>query len=147
LLLQGVIAFQSEDFEDAARRLARLVELQSGNLKARRLLAAARLRLGDAKGAIDAVRYVADRPDADSYTLSLVAAALERQGNRAMAQRYRQRAALPQQRPGPAFLWSNSTQPQVAEIGGCWSPARKARRLPARAGCRPPCRARRTSTC
>ncbi len=117
LLLRGVIAFQSEDYEEAARRLGRLVQLQSGNLKARRLLAATRLRLGDADGAIEAVRYVADRPDADSYTLSLVAAALERQGNRPLAARYRQRAALPQQRPGPAFLWSNSSQPQVAEIG------------------------------
>jgi len=117
MLLQAVIAFQSEDYEGAARRLTRLVQAQPGNLKARRLLAASRLRLGDAQGAIDAVRYVADRPDADSYTLSLVAAALERQGARALANQYRERAARPQQAARVDFLWSNSSHPEARAIG------------------------------
>jgi tetratricopeptide (TPR) repeat protein len=117
MLLRGVIAFQSQDYESAAQRLTRLVRVQPGNLKARRLLAAARLRLGDANGAIDAVRYVADRPDADSYTLSLVATALERQGNRALATQYRERAARPQQAARVDFLWSNSSHPEVRAIG------------------------------
>jgi len=117
ILLSAAIAYESNDFEDAARRLSRLAAMQPGNFKARRLLAAARLRLGDAAGAIDAVRTLTDRPDADSYTLSLVAAALERQGNPALAARYRERAARPQQGALAAFLWSDNSHPEVAAIG------------------------------
>jgi tetratricopeptide (TPR) repeat protein len=117
MLLASAIAYQSNDFEDAARRLARLAQMQPGNIKARRLLAAARLKLGDNKGAIDAVRTLADRPDADSYTLSLVAAALERQGDRALAARYRARAAAPQQGAHAAYLWSDSSHPGAVAVG------------------------------
>jgi tetratricopeptide (TPR) repeat protein len=117
MLLASVIAYQSNDFEDAARRLARLAQMQPGNIKARRLLAAARLKLGDAKGAIDALRLLADRPDADSYTLSLVAAALERQGDRTLAARYRQRAARPQQGVLAAYSWSDSSHPGAVAVG------------------------------
>jgi cellulose synthase operon protein C len=117
MLLSSVLSFQAQDYEDAARRLARLVDVQPGNLKARRLLAAARLRLGDARGAIDALRNVADRSDADSYTLTMVAAALERAGNRPLAERYRERAARPELAARAAYLWSDNSHPEVRAVG------------------------------
>lgn len=116
ILLQSVLSYESRDYEDAARRLAQLVQMQPGNVKARRLLAAARLKLNDADGAIDAVRFVADRPDADSYTLSLVADALEKTGNRALASRYRMRAARPEESARTAYLWSSGSHPEIRAI-------------------------------
>ena len=117
MMLSAVLAYQAEDYDGAAQRLSRLAELQPGNLKARRLLAAARLNMGDPAGAIEAARIIADRPDADSYTLSLVAAALDRQGNGALAARYRARAQRPQQASAPAWLWSDSSHPDVRAVG------------------------------
>jgi tetratricopeptide (TPR) repeat protein len=117
MLLAAALAYEANDFEDAARRLTRLAELQPGNIKARRLLAAARLKLNDPNGAIDAVRTLADRADADSYTLSLVAAALERQRNPALAARYRERAARPQQGLRATLLWTDNSHPEVAAVG------------------------------
>jgi tetratricopeptide (TPR) repeat protein len=117
MLLASVLSYQSRDYEDAERRLTRLAALQPGNIKARRLLAAARLKLNNPAGAVDAVRTLVDRPDADSYTLSLVATALERQGNPQLAAQYRQRAARPQLGVGAALLWSDNSDPQVAAVG------------------------------
>ncbi len=117
MLFAAALSFEAEDYEDAARRLTRLAQVQPGNLKARRLLAAARLRLGDAAGAIEAVRPFAERPDADSYTLSLVADALDRQGNRALASRFRERAARPEQSPSGGLIWSNASHPDARAVG------------------------------
>ena len=117
MMLNAILLFEADDPEGAAQRLALLVNRQPGNLKARRLLAAARLRMGDAAGAIEAVRAIADRPDADSYTLSLVAAAFDRQGNGPLAAQYRARAQHPQQGAATAWLWSDSSHPEVAAIG------------------------------
>ncbi len=117
ILLAAAISFESQDYEDAARRLAQLVAMQPGNIKARRLLAASRLKLDDANGALEAVRYVADRPDADSYTLTIVADAFERLGNREMAGRARARAAAPESAAPAAFLWSNATDPEIRAVG------------------------------
>jgi len=117
MLLAGVLAYQARDYEDAAQRLGRLVDLQPGNFKARRLLAASRLRLGDTRGAIDAVRLIADRPDADSYSLSLIAAALDRQGQRALAAAYRARAAQPDATSRAALLWTAASRPEVRAVG------------------------------
>jgi predicted Zn-dependent protease len=117
MLLASVLAYEARDYEDAARRLTQLAALQPGNIKARRLLAAARLKLNDPNGAIDAVRTLADRADADSYTLSLVASALERQGNVALAARYRERASRPQQAFLATLLWTDNSHPEVAAVG------------------------------
>ena len=117
MMLNAILLFEADDPEGAAQRLALLVNRQPGNLKARRLLAAARLRMGDPAGAIEAVRAIADRPDADSYTLSLVAAAFDRQGNGPLAAQYRVRAQHPQQGAATAWLWSDSSHPEVAAIG------------------------------
>ncbi len=117
MMLSAVLAYQAEDYDGAAQRLSLLTELQPGNLKARRLLAAARLNLDDPAGAIAAARVIAERPDADSYTLSLMATAFDRQGNGAAAAQYRSRAQRPQQASAPAWLWSDSSHPEVRAVG------------------------------
>ena len=95
-LLASVIDLGLGNDSQAADRLARLVDLQPTNRKARRLLALARWRSGDATGTVAALRSIADLPDADSYTLTLVGQALARTGDAAGAARYLARAAMPQ---------------------------------------------------
>jgi len=102
-LLAGAIDLGQGNDAQAALRLAPLVERQSGNRQARRLLALAQWRSGDPATAVATLRPIADLPDADSYTLALIASALERTGDRAAAARYRARAALPQARAPSAF--------------------------------------------
>jgi len=95
-LLLSAIDFETGNEEQASRRLALLVADQPGNRRARRLLAAARWRMGDSAGTIEALRPLADLPDADSYTLSLIGRALARQGDGDAASLYLARAARPQ---------------------------------------------------
>lgn len=94
-LLISAIDFETGNEEQAARRLAGLLADQPGNRRARRLLAAAQWRLGDTAATLATLRPIADLPDADSYTLSLFARALERQGDGAAASVYLARAARP----------------------------------------------------
>jgi cellulose synthase operon protein C len=103
MLLASAIDYQTGNVEQAVRRLDRLVAEQPGNRKARRLLAAAQWKMGDVASTVATLRPIADRPDADSYSLTLLGRALERQGDTAGAATYLARAARPQQR-GPAAL-------------------------------------------
>lgn len=95
MLLAGAIDFQTGDLDEAAARFARLLDLQPGNRKARRLLAAARWRQGDAAATIATLQPVVDLADADTYSLSLMGQALARQGDAARASHYLTRAASP----------------------------------------------------
>ena len=76
VLLQGAIDFETGNFEQAARRLVRLVAHQPGNRKARRLLAAAQWRMDDARSAAATLWPIVSRLDADSYSLALMGRAL-----------------------------------------------------------------------
>jgi tetratricopeptide (TPR) repeat protein len=96
MLLMSAIDFETGNEEQAARRLARLVREQPGNRRARRLLAAAQWRMNDPAGTIATLRPIADRPDADAYSLSLIGRALARMGDSAAASLYLARAARPQ---------------------------------------------------
>jgi tetratricopeptide (TPR) repeat protein len=95
MLMLSAIDFETGNEEQAARRLAGLVEAQPGNRRARRLLAASQWRMGDIAATIATLRPIADSPDADAYSLSLLARALARQGD-AAASLYFARAARPQ---------------------------------------------------
>jgi tetratricopeptide (TPR) repeat protein len=95
LLLAGAIDLHDGNGEQAIGRLARLVEMQPGNLRARRLLAAAQYRIRDHAAVIATLRDVADTQAADTYVLTLMARALEGRGDRVAAARYLDRAALP----------------------------------------------------
>lgn len=95
LLLGGTLDYEAGGYEQAIGKWRELVARQPMNITARRLLGAALLRSGDTKGALDILRPVALRGDADSYTLSLVGRAFERNGERDWAAKFLDRAAFP----------------------------------------------------
>ena len=95
MLLASAIDFQTGNAEQAIARLQKLVGAQPHNLKARRLLAASQWRLGDAAATVETLRPVADRPDADSYVLTLIGNAYDKLGNADAAAAYLARAAEP----------------------------------------------------
>ncbi|MGE0178784.1 MAG: tetratricopeptide repeat protein [Sphingomonas sp.] len=95
MLLESAIDFGAGNVEQAAVRLVRLVRMQPGNRRARRLLAAAQWRMDDPEAVIATLGPLASRPDADSYSLSLMGRALARRGDAAGASGYLARAALP----------------------------------------------------
>ena len=94
-LLAGSVELAQGNEEQALIHLRELVERQPDNGAARRLLARTLLSGGDDRGAIDTLRPIVDRPDADSYTLTLMGRACERIGDRAAAGGYLDRAAQP----------------------------------------------------
>jgi tetratricopeptide (TPR) repeat protein len=116
MLLASAIDFETGNAEQAIQRLQKLVGAQPDNVKARRLLAASQWRLGDAAGTIQTLRPLADRPDADSYVLTLIGKAYDRQGNSEMAARYIARAAEPQRRTATALLDSPVDDAQLAAL-------------------------------
>jgi tetratricopeptide (TPR) repeat protein len=128
MLLAGAIEFEAGSPERAIQRLQRLVDLQPYNEKARRLLAAAQWRLGDAAAAISTLRPLADRADADSYVLALIGRAYARQGNRQAAAVYLARAANPQRGTAAALLSEPLDDDQLAAL------QRSADALPGNAG-------------
>lgn len=95
LLLRGGLDYHAGAFVQAAERLARLVAMQPDNMDARRLLGAALLGADDAGGAIDALRPLIARRDADSYALTVAARAYEAIGERDAAGALLDRAARP----------------------------------------------------
>ncbi|WP_426257554.1 tetratricopeptide repeat protein [Sphingomonas sp. DC1600-2] len=94
-LLSGTLAYEAGAYQQAIDDWRVLVGQQPTNITARRLLGAALLRSGDPQGALDVLRPVALRADADSYTLALVARAFEQTGERDWAAKYLDRSALP----------------------------------------------------
>ncbi|MEG3177395.1 tetratricopeptide repeat protein [Sphingomonas sp. RB3P16] len=94
-LLKGTLAYRVGAYQQAIEAWRGLVGQQPTNIVARRLLGAALLRSGDPRGALDVLRPVALRADADSYTLSLVGRAFEQSGERDWAARYLDRSAIP----------------------------------------------------
>jgi tetratricopeptide (TPR) repeat protein len=95
MLLAGTIELGAGNPALATRPLKRLLELQPGNFKARRLLGSAQWQSGDPAAAIRTLRPIADRADADAYTLSVIGKAYARLGDEANASRYLARAAAP----------------------------------------------------
>jgi cellulose synthase operon protein C len=93
MLLRGILEIQAGADEQAARELAPLVELQSSNDKARRLLGAALLRTKDYSRGIEILLPLVSRDDADSYSLALIGRAYEAKGDRMAAATYLDRAA------------------------------------------------------
>ena len=95
VLLTGLVAYADGQYEQAVASFREIVGRQPMNLVGRRLLGAALLRSGDARTALDVLRPLALRPDADSYTLGLVGRAFEATGEREWAARFLDRAARP----------------------------------------------------
>jgi tetratricopeptide (TPR) repeat protein len=114
LLLDGMLDYQAASYEQAINKWRELVGRQPMNVTARRLLGAALLRSGDAQGALDVLRPVALRGDADSYTLALVGRAFERTGERNWANQFLDRAAFPAGGSSAPF----GVDDDVAVLGG-----------------------------
>ncbi|MDT9599177.1 tetratricopeptide repeat protein [Sphingosinicella rhizophila] len=114
MLLAGAIAFETGSTAEAVKWLDRLVALQPDNGKARRLLAAAHMRAGDADAVLAVLRPLADRPDADAYTLTLMGQALASKGDREGASLYYARAAQPASRNASALL-ADPLDPQTLD--------------------------------
>jgi tetratricopeptide (TPR) repeat protein len=116
MLLASAIDFETGNAEQAIARLQKLVGAQPDNVKARRLLAASQWRLGDAAGTIQTLRPLADRGDADSYVLTLIGKAYDKQGNTDLAARYLARAAEPQRRTATALIDGPVDEAQLAQL-------------------------------
>jgi tetratricopeptide (TPR) repeat protein len=116
MLLASAIDYQTGSVGQAIVRLERLAALQPDNRKARRLLAAAQWRLGDASATVAALRPLADRPDADSYTLALMGKALAKLGRTEAASLYLARAAQPQQRSLAALASAPVNPEELASL-------------------------------
>jgi len=114
MLLESAIDFETGNAEQAAARLARLVDLQPGNRKARRLLAASLWRTGDARGTFEALRPITERPDADSYSLALAGSALARLGETEAAAWHMARAARP--RPDALSAIARLSEGEFADL-------------------------------
>jgi tetratricopeptide (TPR) repeat protein len=117
LLLGATLDLQAGGDEQAVEKLRNLLGLQPMNLQARRLLGLALLR-SDAPGeALDVLRPMALRSDADSYTLTLAARAFERIGDRANASALLGRAAVPKVVDPPPFSSDGSVAALAASLG------------------------------
>lgn len=103
LLLGGSLDYANGAWQQAISQWGNLVGMQPKNIVARRLLAAALIRAGDNRGALDILRPVALRDDADTYTLSLVGRAFEQSGERNWAARFLDRAVVPGHDPASPF--------------------------------------------
>jgi cellulose synthase operon protein C len=103
MLLRAVLAMQDKNSEQAIAQLEDLIKLQPANLRARQLLGTAMWRAGDGAAAIKTLGPLAERADADSYTLSIIGRAYEAGGNRAVAARYLDRASLSARADPAAF--------------------------------------------
>ncbi len=93
ILLRAILDIQSGADEQAVIRLRPLVDMQPGNLKARRLLGSAMWRSGDHAGTVDILWPIVIRNDADSYSLFVIGRAFEALDNRVEAARFLDRAA------------------------------------------------------
>ncbi len=118
MLLKAVLAMQENNSEQAIAQLEDLVAVQPDNLRARRLLGTAMWRAGDARSAIAVLGRMAQRPDADSYTLSVIGRAYEDAGDRASAARYLERASLPMKgEPVPFEMAGDLARMAAAQAG------------------------------
>lgn len=113
LLLGGALDLEAGDNEQAIGKLRQLVGTQPMNIPARKLLAVALLRTDSARNAIDVLRPVAMRADADPYTLTLVARGFERIGERGEAARFLDRATAATSAESAAF----SPDDSIAVLG------------------------------
>lgn len=110
LLLGGAIDGGTGRGEEAVARWRRLVAAQPMNVAARQLLGAALLRSGDARGALEVLRPVALRADADAYSLTLVGRAWEAVGERGTAAGFLDRAAAGARGAGGLFATDESVR-------------------------------------
>ncbi len=82
MLISGVSEYEMGNWQQAIDVFTRLVLTQPNNMEHRKLLARAMYRAGRHLDALDEIKAVAARPDADTYSLMLAGRAFEASGNR-----------------------------------------------------------------
>jgi cellulose synthase operon protein C len=85
LLVSGISEYQMGNHHRAADIFDRLVVSQPNNLEARKLLARAKQSAGENFDALDAIKPLVDRGQADSYSAMIAARAFEATGEREKA--------------------------------------------------------------
>jgi cellulose synthase operon protein C len=85
MLLSGITEYQLGNVNKAADIFERLVNMQPNNLIARKLMARAKQSAGENFDALDAIRPLVDRGQADSYSAMIAARAFEATGDRSKA--------------------------------------------------------------
>ncbi len=115
ILLSGSLDYAQGKYEQAIAMWRRVVAAQPMNVMARRLLGAALLRSGDPQSALDGLRPIAMRDDADSYALLLVGRAFEATGDRVSAARFFDRAAVGNRGIAPVFASDDSVATLAAD--------------------------------
>lgn len=94
-LVRGTVDYATGRTEEAIEQLAHLVAEQPGNAAARRLLAAAQWKAGDAVAVVATLQPLVGPERTDPYALALTGRALERQGRRDLAADPLERSAAP----------------------------------------------------
>ena len=77
MLLDAICEYELGNFNRSVDLLQRLLAMQPRNLMVRKLLAQAMSRAGNSLDALDVIRPIAERADADSYSLMLAARSFE----------------------------------------------------------------------
>jgi cellulose synthase operon protein C len=95
IMLAGICEYQLGNYNFASTLFQKLVDRQPLNLRARKMLAVTMFRSGNSFGVIDILRPIAERGDADNYTLHLLARALEATNQRSKAATFLTRANVP----------------------------------------------------
>lgn len=85
MLVAAISEYELGNFNQAIDIFRQLVVRQQTNMEYRKLLARAMYRGGDAFDALDAIKAVAGRADADNYTLMVAARSFEATGDRGRA--------------------------------------------------------------
>jgi tetratricopeptide (TPR) repeat protein len=81
MLLASAIDFETGNAEQAIQRLQKAGRRQPEQREGAPAACRVAMALGDVAGTIQTLRPLADRPDADSYVLTLIGKAYDRQGN------------------------------------------------------------------
>ena len=113
LLLQGMLAYQLNNMQQADEYLGKVVAQVPESDVARKIYAAVQLRKGDPEGAIDTLRPVVTGNRADGRTLALMGSAYARRGEFNIAQQYLERAA--KAAPGEASVRTQLAMTRVAQ--------------------------------
>lgn len=114
-MLIAVSEYELGNFNAAIGILTRLTMAQPHNAELRTLLARALHRSGDQTAAWDAIAPIANRSDADHYTIALAGRILEALGERAAAAPRLNRAAYPQMAVPQALAETQSLSAAAAE--------------------------------
>ena len=85
MMIAGVSEYQTGNLNKAIDMFKRLLDAQPYNIAARKLLAQSIYASGDAEGALDEIKPLASRADADSYSLKIAGRAFEARGERGKA--------------------------------------------------------------